>query len=147
MKTLWSVVFVIAACGGGKTEKAAPAEPAPPAAPAEAAAPAAPAAPAAASANAAQDAAKLNDEGKQAMFGNKAEDAEVKFRSALALDPKPLYAFNLCVAQFTQGKLGEAKGACKTAAGAPDAALAAKASKMLEKIDAEAKKQGITLPP
>ncbi|MBL9014305.1 MAG: hypothetical protein JNL83_09015 [Myxococcales bacterium] len=146
MRTLWSVVFVIAACGGGKSEQAGPVAPAEPAASADpAAAPAAPSAPAAPAA--AADAAKLNDEGKQAMFGDKAADAEVKFRSALALDPQPLYAFNLCVAQLALGRFGDAKTACKTAAAAPDAALAGKANKLLQKIDAEAKKQGITLPP
>jgi len=136
MRMLWSVMFALAACGG--SQKAA--EPTAPAAPA-------PAAPAPVSKTAADDAAKLNEQGKEAMFANQPDDAEVKFRSALALDAQPLYAFNLCVAQYTLGKLGEANQACKTASAAPDAALAGKANKMLEKIADEAKKQGITLPP
>ncbi len=141
MRAMWSVVFVLAACGGGKsnvkTSETA----------SEKTTAAAPTGPAPVSDAAASDAAKLNEDGKQSMFANKTEDAEVKFRSALALDPKPLYAFNLCVAQFQLGKLAEAKTACKSAAAAPDEALAGKATKMLAKIDDEAKKQGVALPP
>jgi hypothetical protein len=119
---MWTVVFVIAACGGAKSEKAAPAEPAP------AAAPAATAEPAATSKSAAEDADQLNKQGKESMFGNQFADAELKFRSALALDPKPIYAFNLCVAEFSLGKLADAKTACKTAAASPEAPLAEKAT-------------------
>lgn len=134
MRTLWSVVFVVAACGGGtKSEKTTPDKAAAPAAPVNA--------------NAAADAAKLGDEGKQAIFDNNYEDAEVKFRAALALDPKPVYAFDLCVAEFQLGKFADAKTACKTAAGGADSGVAEKATKMLAKIDDEAKKQGIALPP
>lgn len=151
MKTLWSIVLVLAACGGGKSDQATTpadpgASPAPPTAPAGDTAPAA-AAPVATSSTAAADAAKLNDEGKQAMFANKYEDGAVKFRAAIALDPKPLYSFNLCVAEYSLGKFGDAKRACKTAAATPEAPLAEKATKMLAKIDAEAQKQGIALPP
>lgn len=138
MRTLCSLAFVLAACGGGASEKAP--------APRGAGEPIAPAMPAPTSKTAAEDAAKLNEDGKQAMFGNDVDGAEVKFRSALALDPQPLYAFNLCVAQLTLGKLADAQAACKTAAASPDAALAAKASKMLEKVADEAKAQGVALP-
>jgi hypothetical protein len=71
-----------------------------------------------------------------------------KFTDAMTLDPKPIYAFNLCVADYTLGKLGEARQACKASLAAkPDDQLAGKVNKMLEKIDAEAKKQGVALPP
>lgn len=128
MRMVWSVVFVIAACGGGKSEKASPA------------------APVATSKSAAEDADQLSKQGKDSMFAGKYDDAELKFRSALALDPKPVYAFNLCVAEFQLGKFADAKTACKTAASGADAAVADKATKMLAKIDDEAKKQGIALP-
>lgn len=137
MRMLWSVVFVLAACGGGNSDKAAD----------KTVEPIAPAMPAPTSKTATEDAAKLNEQGKESMFANKYDDAEVKFRSALALDPKPLYAFNLCVSQYSLGKFGEANQACKTASTSPDAAIAGKANKMLEKIANEAKAQGVTLPP
>lgn len=138
MHAMWiAAAIAITGCGGGKKDAAKPA-PAP-----VAAAPAAPSAPK----GSPEDAAKLNDEGKQLMFSDKNEDARVKFTAAIAIDPKPIYAFNLCVADFTLGKFGDAKQACKAAqAAGPDDQLAGKVTKMLDKIDAEAKKQGITLP-
>ena len=141
MYAMWiAAAIAITGCGGGSKPAAKP-EPAP-----SAAAPAAPSAPSAPKGSP-EDAAKLNDEGKQLMFADKTDDARVKFTAAIAIDPKAIYAFNLCVADFTLGRFADAKQACKTAqAGNPEEALATKVTKMLEKIEVEAKKQGITLP-
>jgi tetratricopeptide (TPR) repeat protein len=142
MKLACLFVLVLG-CGGG----AAKPSPAAPTAPAEAAAPAAPApAPAPAPADPAA-AEKANEAGKTAMFSNNNEAAVASFEKAYALDPKPIYAFNLCVAQYTEGRFADAKRACKNALShGPDATVEAKATKMLERIENEAKAQGVALP-
>ena len=152
MRTMWTIVFVLAACGGGQSEKPdrnGPIEqaemPPPPGKSGQPSATPAPA-PEATSKSAAEDADQLNKQGKESMYANKFDDAELKFRSALALDPKPVYAFDLCVAQYSLGKFGEAMRACNIASASPETTLADKAKKLIVKIQDEAKKQGITLP-
>lgn len=134
MKLACLFVLVLG-CGGGAAKQSPPA--------AEPVVPAAPAPPVVDSAAA----EKANDDGKTAMFANQYDVAIASFEKALAADPKAIYAFNLCVAHFSAGHYGEAKQACTTVhSREPDAALAGKTNKMLEKIDTEAKKQGIALP-
>ncbi len=91
---------------------------------------------------------KLNEEGKTLMFQHKYAEAIARFRQAIARAPgEPRYFFNLCVAQYQEGRFGEALTACKAVANRnPSAELRAKASKMIETIRREATSQGIALP-
>ncbi|MBA3463930.1 MAG: tetratricopeptide repeat protein [Deltaproteobacteria bacterium] len=131
---------LILGCGGGVAKQSPAAERAAPAAPAAPPAPVTPVVDSAA-------AEKANQDGKTAMFANHYDVAIASFEKALAADPKAIYGYNLCVAHYSSGHFGEAKQACNAALSRePDAPVAAKLNKMLEKIDAEAKKQGITLP-
>ncbi len=89
-----------------------------------------------------------NDEGKADMEAGKYGDAAAKFREAVARVPDPTYFFNLCAALYQQGRFAEALTACNAIANnAPTAALMAKRDKMIERILAEAKRQGVSLQP
>ena len=128
------VLVLILGCGGGAAKQSPAAEPAKPA-------------PAAAPAVDTAAGEKANEDGKAAMFANKFDVAIASFEKAFAADPKAMYAFNLCVAHYSSGHYGEAKGACKNAlAHNPDSTIEGKTYKLLAKIDDEAKAQGISLP-
>ena len=91
-------------------------------------------------------AAKLNDEGKQLMFGNDFPGASAKFRDAVARAPEPKYFFNLCMSLYQEGKFDDAFTAC-TAVGQnnPSAEQKDKAEKLIGRIKDEAKAQGLEL--
>src|SRR5262249_24590595 len=94
----------------------------------------------------AEIARKLNDEGKALMYADKAEEAAKKFEQAAARVPDPTYVLNLCVARFQSGRFQDAYSACKgIEMYNPSAEQRARAGKMLDRINAEAKKQGIEL--
>jgi len=94
----------------------------------------------------AQLAAKLNEEGKQLMFDGKYPAAEKKFVDAVARVPEAKYLFNLCTADYMQGKFGEALTACsEVAKHKPDEALKTKTGKLIEKIKADAASQHINV--
>ncbi len=91
-------------------------------------------------------AGKLNDEGKQLMFGNDFAGASAKFRDAVARAPEPKYFFNLCMSLYQEGKFDDAFTAC-TAVGQnnPSAEQKDKADKLIGRIKEEAKSQGLEL--
>jgi tetratricopeptide (TPR) repeat protein len=94
----------------------------------------------------AEIARKLNDEGKALMYADKAEEAAKKFEQAAARVPEPTYVLNLCVAKFQSGRFQDAFNACKGIdMYNPTTEQRARAAKMIERIKAEAKKQGIEL--
>src|SRR4051812_46593165 len=93
----------------------------------------------------AEIAAKENEAGKAMLFEGKYAEASAKFQDAVARVPEPKYFFNLCTSRFQEGKFGEALTACNAADKAGDDKLKAKVAKMIEKIQDEAKKQGIDL--
>jgi serine/threonine-protein kinase len=94
----------------------------------------------------AEIARKLNDEGKALMYADKAEEAAKKFEQAAARVPDPTYVLNLCVAKFQSGRFQDAFNACKGIdMYSPSAEQRARAAKMIERIKAEAKKQGVEL--
>jgi tetratricopeptide (TPR) repeat protein len=94
----------------------------------------------------AEIARKLNDEGKALMYADKPEEAAKKFEQAAARVPDPTYVLNLCVASFQSGRFQDAMNACKgIEMYSPTAEQRARAAKMIERIQAEAKKQGIEL--
>jgi len=93
-------------------------------------------------------ASRLNEEGKEQMYGNNYSQASVKFREAVARVPEPKYFFNLCTSLFQEGKFGEALTACNAVEkNNPSADLQAKATKLVGKIKAEATTQGIKVEP
>jgi tetratricopeptide (TPR) repeat protein len=93
-------------------------------------------------------AAKLSDEGVQLMYAKKYSEASAKFREAVARVPEPKYFFNLCTSLFQEGKFSEALTSCSAVEkNNPTPALQAKTNKMIERIQAEAKKQGISVAP
>lgn len=93
-------------------------------------------------------ASKLNDEGKALMFAGKYPEASAKFRDAGARVPEPKYFFNLCTSNYQQGKFDEAITACNAAdKHSPSPELAAKITKLVEAIKADAKAQNIELHP
>jgi Flp pilus assembly protein TadD len=94
----------------------------------------------------AEIAAKLVEEGKEAMMKRDYALATTKFREAVARAPEPQYYVNLCVSLYSEGKFGEANTACRTALqNKPTEAVKQKAEKMIEKIREEARKQGISI--
>ncbi len=93
----------------------------------------------------AEIAARENEEGKNLLFDGKYADASAKFQDAVARVPEPKYFFNLCTSRFQEGKFGEALTACNAADKNGDDKLKAKTAKLVEKIQEEAKKQGIDL--
>jgi hypothetical protein len=96
----------------------------------------------------AEIAAKLNDEGKELMFGNKYAEAAKKFQEAVARVPEAKYFVNLCLARLQEGKLDEALTACDAVAlNNPTPDQKTKAEKLIGKINDVAKEQGIKLHP
>ncbi|MBS1122032.1 MAG: hypothetical protein H6Q90_4260 [Deltaproteobacteria bacterium] len=96
----------------------------------------------------AEIALKLNDEGKELMYGQKYAEASSKFREAVARVPEPKYFFNLCTSLFQEGKFGEALTACNAVANNnPSAELRTKSDKLTNRIKDEAKTQGINVEP
>lgn len=93
-------------------------------------------------------AAKLNEEGKTFMYAQKYAEASAKFSEAVARVPEPKYFFNLCTSKFQEGKFGEALTACNAVEkNNPTPDLQAKATKLIGKIQDEAKTQGVNLQP
>src|SRR5262249_12903541 len=60
----------------------------------------------------AEIAARLNEEGKQAMYADQPGEAAKKFQEAVARVPEAKYFINLCTARLQEGKLDEALTAC-----------------------------------
>lgn len=96
----------------------------------------------------AEIAAKLNEEGKELMFGNKFAEASKKFQEAVARVPEAKYFVNLCLARFQEGKFDEALTACNAVElNNPTDAVKAKADKLIVKINEAAKSQNLELHP
>ena len=91
-------------------------------------------------------AAKLNEEGKALMYDGKYAESSAKFRDAVARVPEPKYFFNLCTSLFAEGKFSDAMTACGgVSKNSPTAELDAKTTKLMERIEAEAKQQNVPL--
>jgi len=96
----------------------------------------------------AEIAAKLNEEGKELMFGNKFAEAAKKFQEAVARVPEAKYFVNLCLARFQEGKFDEALTACNAVElNNPTEAVKEKADKLIGKINEAAKAQNLELHP
>ena len=96
----------------------------------------------------AEIAAKLNEEGKELMFGNKYAEASKKFQEAVARVPEAKYFVNLCLSRFQEGKFDEALTACNAVElNNPTEAVKAKADKLIIKINEAAKDQHLELHP
>src|SRR5262245_41143191 len=95
----------------------------------------------------AEIAARLNEEGKQLMFAEKYAEASAKFQDAHSRVPEPKYFFNHCTSLTYEGKFGEALTACNAADKNADDKLKPKIAKLVERIKADADKQGIKLEP
>lgn len=97
----------------------------------------------------AEIAEKLNKEGRQLLFENKYPEATAKFRQAIARVPaEPKYFLNLCVSLFYEGKFGEALTACNAVSNNnPSAEQRTKADQLVDKINKEAKAQGVPVEP
>ena len=97
----------------------------------------------------AEIAEKLNKEGRQLLFENKYPDATAKFRQAIARVPaEPKYFLNLCVSLFYEGKFGESLTACNAVGNNnPSPEQRTKSDQLTEKINKEAKAQGIPVEP
>jgi len=96
----------------------------------------------------AEIAAKLNEEGKELMYGNKFAEASKKFQEAVARVPEAKYFVNLCLARFQEGKFDEALTACNAVdLNNPSEAVKAKSDKLIVKINEAAKSQNLELHP
>jgi len=96
----------------------------------------------------AQLAEQLNTEGRELMYANKPAEAAEKFRQAIARDAEARFFLNLCTAQLTAGKLGEALTACNNVElNRPSAEQSEKAAKLITRIKDEAAAQNLTLVP
>jgi hypothetical protein len=94
----------------------------------------------------AEIAARLNEEGKQLMYTDQPAEAAKKFQEAVARVPEAKYFVNLCTARLQEGKLDEALTACDAVdLNNPTPDQKAKAGKLVEKINEEAKKQHLEL--
>lgn len=94
----------------------------------------------------AEIAARLNEEGKQLMYSDQPAEAAKKFQEAVARVPEAKYFINLCTARLQEGKLDEALTACDAVElNNPSAEQKAKAAKLIDKIQEEAKKQNLEL--
>ncbi|HSS00057.1 MAG TPA: hypothetical protein VLM79_23535 [Kofleriaceae bacterium] len=94
----------------------------------------------------AEIAARLNEEGKQLMYKDQPAEAAKKFQEAVARVPEAKYFVNLCTARLQEGKLDEALTACDAVdLNNPTPEQKTKASKLVEKINEEAKKQNLEL--
>lgn len=79
------------------------------------------------------DAEKLNDQGKEKLYGADIPGALAAFQQANTLLPDPRYEFNVCLALGVQQQWDPALAACRQARGMnPDAALAAKIDHRVE---------------
>ncbi len=93
-------------------------------------------------------ASKLNDEGKELMYGGKYAEASAKFAEAVHRVPEPKYFFNLCTSRFQEGKFGDALTACNAVANNnPSPELRAKADKLIGKVKEVAQSQGVNVQP
>ncbi len=91
-------------------------------------------------------AAKLNEDGKELMYSNKYAEASAKFREAVARVPEAKYFYNLCASLFQEGKFSEALTACAAVEkNNPSGELTGKATKLTDRIQSEAKAQGLTV--
>jgi hypothetical protein len=92
---------------------------------------------------------KYNKEGRQLLFENKYAEATAKFRQAIARTPgEPKYFLNLCVSLFYEGKFGEALTACNAVGNNnPSEEQRKQAALLTERIDKEAKAQGVPIEP
>lgn len=91
-------------------------------------------------------AAKLNEDGKELMYASKFAESSAKFREAVARVPEAKYFFNLCTSLFQEGKFSEAITACNAVEknnATPE--LTGKATKLVGRIESEAKSQGLTV--
>jgi hypothetical protein len=96
----------------------------------------------------AEIALRLNEEGKQLMFADKHDQAAKKFQEAVARVPEAKYFVNLCAARLQEGKLDDALTACNAVElNGPTPEQKDKAGKLIERINDEAKKQGLELHP
>src|SRR6188474_2808559 len=94
----------------------------------------------------AEIAAKLNEEGKELMYGNKFAEAAKKFQEAVARVPEAKYFLNLCLARFQEGKFDEALTACNAVElNNPSETTKSKAEKTIAKINETARAQNIEL--
>ncbi|HSK05068.1 MAG TPA: hypothetical protein VK932_27655, partial [Kofleriaceae bacterium] len=92
---------------------------------------------------------KYNKEGRQLLFENKYAEATAKFRQAIARTPgEPKYFLNLCVSLFYEGKFGEALTACNAVGNNnPSEEQRKQAALLTDRIDKEAKAQGVPVEP
>ena len=89
-------------------------------------------------------AAKLNEEGKDLMYAGKFPEATAKFREAVNRVPEPKYFMNLCVSLLQEAKFSEALAQCNAVENNnPTAEQREKTAKLVGRIRAEAKAQGI----
>jgi hypothetical protein len=94
----------------------------------------------------AEIAARLNEEGKALLYNDQPNAAARKFQEAVARVPEAKYFVNLCVARFQDGRFSEALTACMAVdLNHPTDDQRSKAAKLIDRIKAEAKKQGIEL--
>ncbi|HEY0987741.1 MAG TPA: protein kinase, partial [Kofleriaceae bacterium] len=94
----------------------------------------------------AEIAARFNEEGKELLYHDQPDAAAKKFLDAIARVPEAKYFVNLCVARFQGGRFDEALTACEFVdRNNPTADQRRKATTLIERIRAEAKKQGIEL--
>jgi serine/threonine-protein kinase len=94
----------------------------------------------------AEIAARLNDEGKEAMFRDDYGAAAIKFQEAVARTPEAKYFINLCAARLQAGQFGDALVACQAVGlNHPTQVQQHRADLLIEKIRAEAKLQNIDL--
>ncbi|HMG57116.1 MAG TPA: protein kinase [Kofleriaceae bacterium] len=107
---------------------------------------AAPPEPPVASRSQAEIAAQLNEEGKNLMYADKYTAAAAKFQEAVARVPEAKYFVNLCTARLQEGKLDEALTACNAVElNAPTADQRRKATRLIQLINDEARKQNLEL--
>src|SRR5262249_28721620 len=91
-------------------------------------------------------AARANNDGVGAFAAKRYGDASMKFKEAVARVPEPRYFFHLCLSLYQEGKFNEALVACDAVhhqPATPD--LGARADTELDRIRAEAHRQGIDL--
>lgn len=94
----------------------------------------------------AEIAARFNEEGKELLYHDQPDAAAKKFLDAVARVPEAKYFINLCVARFQGGRFDDALTACQAAdVNNPTTDQRRKATALIERIRAEAKKQGIEL--
>ena len=91
---------------------------------------------------------RLNTEGEQQFAAKGYAQATMKFREAVARVPEPKYFTNLCQSLFYEGKFAEALTACHASLRmSPTADIERMTQRLVARILAEAKAQGITVEP